>query len=129
MNRFLAVFLALALLGSPAVAATKIPGPPQTFTDWTRVGAGVGRCDDGRGILIKQYAKVQTFENVGAVIFEDAIGEFVWIYYTDKDEDVDAQWVAWFDGTNYWMGPLDEIKSLFPNPCDIPRPAPAREGL
>jgi len=116
------VMTALLLATIAAWGASKLPGPPQQFTNWPQIDEKWGACPDGRLIQIKYYAKDANFLNPGASVYSDGQGPFVWIYYTDKDEDADARWYVAFDGAFYWMfSTMEEITARWPAPCDIPR--------
>lgn len=127
---FLSVLAAATIVVFAVVAfsASKLPGPPTYFKDWPRSGVGLGRCPDERVLKIDAFSKDASHANVSAWEISDAAGPFVWVLWTEKDEEVlfaDARWVAWFDGDSYWMGTPQELLDLFGNsPCHIPRPQP-----
>lgn len=126
----LGVLLGAFLYGKAFGEVSTLPGPPEQFKDWPRVGLQMGRCPDGRVIVIKQYAKTPNYDNVGAITMEDQVGVFLWVYYTAKDEDAPAKWYAWLDGRDgkFYMGDQTDVRAYADSPCDIVRPALEQKG-
>ena len=123
MKKFLSALLALVFTVSLAAAASRLPGPPEQFKDWPQIGEKWAACPDSRLLQIKFYAKDANFEIPGAASYSDVQGTFLWIYYTDKNEESDARWYVAFDGEAFWMfSTMDEIAARWASPCYIPRP-------
>ena len=124
MKKFLLACLALVFSVSSVFALSVVPGPPERFKNWPQLAERQGACPDSRLLKLTAYAKDADFINAGVVVYSDNAGPFVWIFYTEKDEEANARWVVIFDGTKYVQGSIDEIAKLFKSPCDIPRPNP-----
>ncbi len=124
--------LALMLLGwiGGAYGAPQIPGPPERFKDFpAQMGERWGKCEGERRVQIKFFGREATQEFPNTAVYSDQFGEFIWIFYSDKDEDVDARWIVVYTGEAYFQLSMEEIKKLWPSPCDIPRPMAPRQPL
>ena len=103
-------------------AAEVVTGPPEEIKGMVPVVVEAGRCGD-RLVSVVSLAKSPEAQYASFLVYEDATGPFLWLFYAAKDESAEAEWGVLFDGAVYERLHFDELAALYPSPCDIPRPA------
>ena len=131
MKKLLLALAGVLFLATSAFAElTKVPGIPDVAKKFEQSSQRFGMCPDGRFLIIKLFAKDAKFEYAGLAIFEDDGGEFVWVYYTDKNEEADISWIVFKDAQGtFWKGTVKEVsEKIGSSPCDIARPLPGQKN-